>query len=136
MVSFVASGWAVGRQLMGADFTGADGWTYNWTPNASVYEDSLYFIRATGHDAGGHTVGSTVLLQYNCSGSFIAGDYNDDDVANILDLALLADFVTSGGTGPVGGDERADANGDGFVNIADVVYYSNYLFGGAAPPAY
>ena len=135
MISMVARGWGVSRQLMGGDFNGADGWSYRWTPSG-LSEDSLYFFRAVGHDAGGLSGASSVLLQYSCSSAYMAGDYNNDHFANILDLVYLADFLTAGGSAPVGGVGRADANGDGYVNIADVIYYMNYLFSSGSAPAH
>ncbi|MFH1688576.1 MAG: PKD domain-containing protein [bacterium] len=136
MIALQPDGYSVTRSLMGADFDGTDGWIYQWQPNSSVLDDSLYFFRSTGYDAGGLAGSSAVLLRYTCASTYLAGDYNDDSVTNILDLAYLVEFVTSDGNSPAGGDSRADANGDGYVNIADVVYFMNYLFGGAAPPTY
>ena len=136
MISMRPDNWSVARSLMGADFNAADGWTYSWEPNSSIYDDSLYFFRSTGYDTGGLSGSSVVILHYTCASTFKPGDYNDDDIINILDLAFLVEFVTSDGNPPVGGDARADANGDGYVNIADVIYFMNYLFGAAETPAY
>jgi len=133
MIAMFARNHPVARQLMGADFNGADGWIYAWEPT-DINDDSLYFFRSTGYDAGGLSGVSTVLLHYACSSQQIPGDYNGDQVVNILDLLLLVDFVTSQGSAPSGGAARADANGDGYVNIADVVYYMNFLFGSAEAP--
>jgi hypothetical protein len=126
----------VARQLMGADFDGSDGWAYTWAPTDIVTEDSLYYFRTTGRDAGGLAGYDCVLLQYNCGASHEPGDYNGDDVVNIMDLTYLVEFITSDGPEPAGGPERADANGDGYVNIADVVYYMNFLFGSSSPPTH
>lgn len=135
-VAMTARGHSPMRQLMGADFDGSDGWTYNWTPTGIVSDDSLYYFRTTGRDAGGLTGYDCVLLQYNCGSSYESGDYNGDGVANIMDLTYLVDFITSDGSEPVGGAERADANGDGYVNVADIVYYMNFLFGSSSPPTH
>lgn len=135
-VAMTARAHAVSRQLMGADFDGSDGWTFTWAPTGAVSEDSLYYFRTTGRDAGGLTGSDCVLLQYNCGASYESGDYNGDRIANIMDLSYLVEFITSDGPEPVGGPERADANGDGYVNIADVVYYMNFLFGSSSPPSY
>ncbi len=133
VITVFARNYPVARQLMGADFSGNDGWSYTWEPTG-IDEDSLYFFRSTGYDAGGLSGTSTVLIHYSCSSQHVAGDYNGDDAANILDLVLLVDFVTGRGSAPAGGEARADANGDGYVNIADVVYYMNFLFGSAEAP--
>ncbi len=135
-VAVIAKAHTVSRQLMGADFDGSDGWSFAWTPTDIVTEDSLYYFRTTGRDAGGLTGYDCILLQYACGSSYESGDYNGDNVANIMDLSYLVDFITSDGPEPVGGPERADANGDGHVNIADVVYYMNFLFGSSSPPSY
>jgi len=135
MISLTARNWSVNRQLMGADFNGADGWSFAWTPT-DIFEDSLYFFRSTGHDAGGMSGFSTILLRYSCATAYVAGDYNNDRVANIMDLVYLVDFITGSGSEPVGGTPRADANGDGYVNIADVVYYMTDLFGESEPPTF
>ena len=59
-----------------------------------------------------------------------------DDQANVVDLNYLMQFITLDGPAPIGGAGRADANCDNHVNVADVVYYMNYLFNTAGPPCY
>jgi hypothetical protein len=135
MVSLLAKNHTVSRTTMGADFTGADGWSFGWKP-FNLLEDSLYFFRAAGHDADQHEAAATVLLRYVCDGFYVAGDYDGDNDASISDLVWLIDFLTAAGPPPVGGSERADANCDGFVNIADIVYYMNFTFGVADPPCH
>ncbi len=135
ILSIMGRPWDVSRQLLGVDFVGADGWSYSWIPTG-LTEDSLYFFIAGGHDAGGLAGYGTVLLKYNCSDSYVAGDYNQDDETNVVDLNLLIQFVAFGGAPPDGGAGRADANCDGIINIADVVYYMNFLFGNVGPPCY
>lgn len=135
MVSLLAKTWVVSRSLMGADLNGGDGWSFSWTPSG-LTEDSLYFFRANGRDAVGLTGSFTVLLRYNCSQSYTPGDFDNDGQASILDLSYLIAFLALDGPPPVGGAGRADCNCDNNVNIADVVYYMNYLFGNAGPPCY
>lgn len=135
MVSLLAKTWVVSRNLIGADISGADGWKFTWTPSG-VAQDSLYFFRAVGHDAG-ELVGSfPVLLMYDCSQTFVLGDFNGSGFANVEDLTYLIKFLTVNGPAPIGGAGRADCNCDGHVNLADVVYYMNYLFERAGPPCY
>ena len=135
MVSLCAKNYVVSRTTLGADFTGADGWSFSWEP-FNLIEDSLCFFRATGHDAASHEDATTVLLRYVCEGFFVPGDYDGNNEANIADLVWLIDFLTATGPAPVGGAERADANCDGYVNIADIVYYMNFTFGAADPPCH
>ena len=135
MVSLLAKDWAVSRSLIGADMNGADGWSFSWTPTG-LTEENPYFFPAFGHDAGGLVGSWVVLLKYNCSQTYTPGDYDGDDQANVVDLNYLMQFITLDGPAPIGGAGRADANCDNHVNVADVVYYMNYLFNTAGPPCY
>ncbi|MFQ6008153.1 MAG: dockerin type I domain-containing protein, partial [Candidatus Zixiibacteriota bacterium] len=135
MISLLAKTWVVSRILVGADLNGADGWSFTWNPTG-LTEDSLYFFRATGHDNTGLTGSQTVLLRYNCSQTYVLGDYNNDGRADIGDLTYLIEFMTLSGPPPVGSAARADSNCDHNVNIADIVYYMNFLFGNADQPCY
>ncbi len=135
MVSLLAKTWNVTRQLIGADMNGSDGWSFSWTPSG-LTEDAPSFFRSIGRDASGLSGSTAILLRYNCSQSYVPGDYDNDGNANIFDLTYLIHYLTQGGDPPVGGAWRADANCDQSVNIADVVYYMNYLFGTAGAPCY
>ncbi|MDH3936090.1 MAG: hypothetical protein OEV68_02035 [candidate division Zixibacteria bacterium] len=135
MVSLLPKDYVVNRVTVGADFSGGDGWFFGWAP-FNLDEDSLYYFTANGHDGSGHQDATTVLLQYACQGFYVKGDYDGNQNANISDLVWLIDFLTAAGPAPVGGAERADANCDGFVNIADIVYYMNFTFGVADPPCH
>jgi hypothetical protein len=46
----------------------------------------------------------------------------------------LIEFITRDGQEPFGGAFRSDCNCDNAVNIADIIYYMNYLYGTASPP--
>jgi hypothetical protein len=135
MVSLQPKNYVVDRVTVGVDLSGADGWSIKWTP-FNLNEDSLYYFTAYGHDGSGHQDATTVLLRYFCQGFYVKGDYNGDQIASISDLVWLIDFLTAAGPEPVGGAERADANCDGSVNIADVVYYMNFVFGVAELPCH
>ncbi len=135
MISLLPKAYTVSRTTVGADFDPTDGWSFNWTP-FNLTEDSIYYFTATGHDGSGHSDAATVLLRYNCQGFYTAGDYDGDGSSDIADLVYLIDYITAAGPPPVGGPPRADANCDGFVNIADVVYYMNFTFGLAGTPCY
>lgn len=133
MISVTAKAWVVTRSLCGADMDGTDGWALTWS-SSSLLEDSVYFIRSFGKDATNYRAASTVLLQYNCTQVYVHGDYDNDGTADVLDLSILIDFIGKGGTPPVGGAVRADANCDHYVNMSDVVYYINYMFNGSGAP--
>jgi hypothetical protein len=135
MISVLAKTWTVSHTALGVDFNGADGWSFN-IPATGLVEDSLYFIRAKGQDATLFGGSYSILIRNNCSDIYAVGDYNNDGATDIGDIFVLVDLITMGGQPPVGGLERADANCDGNVDVVDVVYYMNYLFGGASPPCH
>jgi hypothetical protein len=135
MVSLQPKDHVIDRVTVGADIAGSDGWSLEWTP-FNLDEDSLYYFTAVGHDGSGHQDASTILLRYVCQGFYVNGDYDGNQGADIADLVFLIDFLTAAGPEPIGGAERADANCDGYVNIADVVYYMNFAFGLADPPCH
>ncbi|MEW6050826.1 MAG: dockerin type I domain-containing protein [Candidatus Zixiibacteriota bacterium] len=135
MVSMLAKAWTVNRTLVAADLSGADGWSINWPPTGLI-EGSRYFFTAIGRDATSYRGSSTVLLEYSCLSQFAKGDYNGDGASDILDLYVLIDVIRHNGVAPVGGLGRADCNCDGYINIADMVYYINYLFGTSSSPCY
>lgn len=134
-VSLAGNAWTPLRSLVGADVVGADGWSFSWNPTG-LNEDGAYFFRAVGKDSTNIKASSTVLLQYNCQGLFTAGDYDGDGNTDIADLMRLVSYLTKQGTGPVGGAARCDSNCDNVINLADAIYYMNYLLGYAAPPCY
>ncbi len=127
--------WVVSRSLVGADLNGVDGWSISWTPSGLI-EDNPYFFLTQGRDAGGLRGFDMVLLRYDCSQTYTLGDYDDDDQATVADLTYLIEFIALDGPAPIGGAGRADANCDNNVNVADLVYYMNYLFGSTGPPCY
>ncbi len=133
MISMKARTWEVNRALIGVDFNPADGWSYLWNEPGLV-EGSVLFIRAVGRDATAYTSESVIMTEFNCAAVFKAGDYNEDQAADIADLFLLIDAIAMGGEPPSGGIERADCNCDQAVTTADIVYYMNYLFGTSSPP--
>ena len=135
MISLFVRNWNVSRQLIGTDVDGSDGWSINWTP-AALNDGAPYFFRATGFDQSGITGNSTILMSYNCANFFVKGDYNGDNLTNMLDLIYLIDFQINSGPAPVGGVGRADANCDNNVNIADAVFFINFLFGSSVTPCF
>jgi len=135
MIAVSARQWSVNRTLIGTDFNDADGWSFDWTPSG-FSDNDLVFVRAIGADRSGMSGESSVLLRYNCASTFVAGDYDNDGGATISDLSYLIEFLALGGPPPAGGVIRADANCDRTVNIADIVYYMNFLFGKVATPCH
>ncbi len=133
MISMVAKTLTVPRQLVNTDLSSDDGWAVN-IPAAGMVENNLYFLRATGRDSSGFGGTSAILTRYSCAGSYVAGDYNSDGSTDLADLFVLIDFIGGTGYAPDGGVRRADANCDNYVNVADIVYYMNYLFGIATTP--
>ena len=95
-----------------------------------------YYIHATAIDDTNIKGTSTVLTKYDCTNAFLKGDFNNDGQANFTDLNYLIAFITQNGEPPAGGIKRGDCNCDNVVNIADIVYYLNYLFGTAGAPCY
>ncbi len=135
MVAIGAVNWDVQRTLLGLDSDGSDGWAFPLTPE-NLSPDTRYFIRAEGIDGSGIKCASTTIVNYDCSQAYDPGDYDADGSSNLVDLVYLTEFVTSDGEAPVGGAWRGDANGDTHLNITDLVYYLNYLYGVAGPPRY
>ncbi len=135
IVSLAAKTFTVTRTLTGYDSNGNDGWSFSWTPTGFT-EDNPYFFRFTGRDATTYKASTTFLGLYNCSQVYAEGDYNADAAADVLDLIYLIDFISKGGPAPAGGVQRADANCDNTVNVADIVFYMNFLFGAAGSPCH
>ena len=134
-VSMVTDQWAITRNATGIDFNQLDGWSVSWTPSG-LAEDQYCYFRAFCEDNDGNAGNWTSLLKYDCSQYHMVGDFNDDSVANIMDLFYLIDFILQDGPAPQGGAHRADCNCDNSINVGDVVYYLNYLYGWTGAPCY
>jgi len=59
---------------------------------------------------------------------FGRGDVNNDNVIDLVDIALMIDFVYYGGDGPYPFLHLGDVNADGAVDAADVAYLIDYYF--------
>ena len=123
----------INRTNIGMDTDGNNGWSIQWSPTG-ITEGASYFIRCEASDANALTGNSTRFLQYNCSDIYLPGDYNNDSQVDMVDLMYLIDYFISNGPEPVGGVTRADANCDKRLNITDVIYFVNYIFGLVGPP--
>lgn len=133
MISMLAADWNITRTMVGADFSGLDGWSLNWNPIGQI-DGTHHFLRSVGHDYDNHLGSSTVLVEHNCASVYVPGDYDNDRSTTISDLFRLIDFIAKKGSAPLGGAERADCNCDNVVNVADIIYYMNFLYGTASPP--
>jgi len=130
--TLVGNAHTVTRYTIGLDNTPGD-WSMQWT-DTNLEQDSLYFITATATDATGYSATATVLVQYDAT--FIAGDYNGDDLVNLGDVLYLIEFVFKDGSEPVGGAGRADANCDNNIDLSDVIYVIKFIYGDAPQPCY
>ena len=133
MVSLVSSGWSVARTSVGIDGNGGDGWSVNWSPE-TMPNGLWFYFRSVGHDVLNYIGYDEVMAMHDCSDQYVAGDYNGDDATDWNDLYYLVEFVVNHGDPPAGGAERADANCDNVINVADIIYYINYLLAGAGTP--
>jgi hypothetical protein len=133
MISMVARNWKVTRSLIGVDFGANDGWSCRWL--ADAYADgAVGMFRARAHDVTGYVGEDIVMGEHNCALVYVAGDYDNNRYTDIADLFRLIDYVVYHQNPPVGGPGRADCNCDQTINIADLIYYMNFLFGSTAAP--
>ena len=65
--------------------------------------------------------------------TFICGDPNADEQANVGDAVFLINYIFNSGAAP-DPIESGDANCDGQGNVGDAVYLINYVFNGGAEP--
>lgn len=65
--------------------------------------------------------------------SYVCGDANLDDLANITDAVYLIQYIFSGGPAPVPA-AAGDVNCDFSANITDAVYLIAYVFSGGPAP--
>jgi hypothetical protein len=133
MISVFATGWSVPRSMISADFSGQDGWSVHWSPSG-IIDGTYHYLRSVAHDQDDHQGAYSILIQHNCAAVYVPGDYDNDRTATMADLFRLIDFIAQDGPPPDGGAMRADCNCDNVVNVADIIYYMNYLYGTASPP--
>lgn len=135
LVSAGVASYAITRTSIGSDVDGSNGWSLSWDPTGLV-SGLQYFIRVEALDFTSITDASVVTLNYDCASFYQAGDYNGDGKTNLVDLNYLTQYLTNHGPAPVGGAWRGDANCDTRLNITDIVYYLNFLFGLTAVPCH
>ena len=86
---------------------------------------------------GTYTVQLSVVNEYGQEGPShyeqiiieggIAGDINNDSVANILDIVLIVNFIIGSDSPSSSEFYSADMNNDGILNILDVVLLVNTI---------
>ncbi len=64
---------------------------------------------------------------------YLCGDFDGDELINILDVVYMIDYVYKNGIVPEP-LERVNANGDGAVNILDIVYLVNKIYKNGPDP--
>jgi hypothetical protein len=124
----------VTREIIGSDNSSSGGWTFSWS-SSNMTTDSLYFITAIATDATGRTGMVTDLIRAYCP-TFAKGDYDGNGTVNIGDALYLINCIYRHGTAPVGGIGRADANCDTLINLSDIIYVIQYLYGSKPAPCY
>lgn len=133
MISMFATGWSVDRTIIGADVISADGWSTNWNQQG-VPANTYHYLQSVGHDLDDNRGLHTVFVKHDCAAAFEPGDFDNDRTATITDLLRLIEYIAQDGPPPNGGAMRADCNCDNIVNVADIIYYMNFLYGTASPP--
>jgi len=76
-------------------------------------------------DSNGNGIGD--VCDHTC------GDFNDDEVINILDIVFLINYVYKSGTAPEP-LTSADVNSDEDINILDIVYLISYVYKNGPEP--
>ncbi len=104
-----------------------------FTPDPEVVSaETEIRIGPYGHN---NTIFSTIRGSYN-PGSlgglvqihrWICGDFNADELINILDIVYLIDYKYKGGPAPEP-LKSADVNNDELVNILDIIYLINFKY--------
>ena len=86
------------------------------------YEVSLKVINIYGQESEAHI--ENIILETG-----LMGDVNGDEIINILDIVIVANFVL--GADSPSSDEyiSADLNSDGLLNILDIVTLANLILG-------
>ena len=86
------------------------------------YEVSLKVVNIYGQESEAHI--ETIILETG-----MMGDINSDEIINILDIVIVANFVL--GADSPSSDEfiSADLNSDGLLNILDIVTLANLILG-------
>jgi hypothetical protein len=132
-VSILVADWTVTRPTVGIDVNGLDGWSVAWNPSGMT-DGTYHYLHSLGLDQDQNQGPYSILVEHNCASVYVPGDFDNDRNATVSDLFRLIDFIAHDGPAPEGGAMRADCNCDNVINVADIIYYMNYLYGAASPP--
>ncbi len=90
--------------------------------NGGTYQVSLKVINVYGQESEAHI--ENIILETG-----LMGDVNNDELINILDIVIVANYVL-GAESPSSDDFIAsDLNSDGLLNILDIVTLANLILG-------
>ncbi len=135
-IAVVANNHNNSRVEIGEASMSISNWVFNWDSSTSLSDDSLYYITAIGTDVTHHKEISTTLIRYHCNLNRVEGDYDGNGSSNSLDILYLINYIYQGGSAPIGGAHRADANCDNQIDIGDVIFMVKYVFGSGSLPCY
>ena len=93
--------------------------TYN---SGGYYEVSLKVTNIYGQESEAHL--ESISLNMG-----LMGDVNGDDIINILDIVMIANFVLGSDSPSDNEFSSSDLNSDGMLNILDVVTLANLILG-------
>ncbi|NOZ08621.1 MAG: S8 family serine peptidase [FCB group bacterium] len=92
--------------------------------------DSLPTLEGVTVSGGRLNLYNAVFAASTLGGTFQAGDINQDDVIDILDIMLIVGFITGTQTPTPQQAAAADFNNDGIINIVDIILILNLIIGG------
>ncbi len=131
----IAGTYSITLNLIANDNNGADGWGYNWT-TSNLTDGTLTFLTTTAVDAQGRTESVSHFVLYDCSASYVKGDYTGDGNVTADDLIMLINFIYKDGPAPAGGAHRGDANCDNILDISDVIFAVKFFYAGGQAPCH
>ena len=65
IVGMAPANWDTKRSSAGADFSGGDGWGFDWNTD-SLLQNMLYYMHVTANDQAGHSGSDAVLVHSTC----------------------------------------------------------------------
>lgn len=100
----------------------------------SLFVDQTWFWRVIAGDQAGNNSSHTPGQKFTVIPPFVLGDYNGDEILDVVDVVGMINLAFRGETLPLPPPERMDINCDTFYDIVDVVLLINHVFrGGPAP---